>query len=68
MHNPTSPQLQVLIFQQLKNLVLIEVLEVVAGRVLGKYMGVRLDQLLCCFLEENSALCVPVIPQLQVAP
>ena len=45
-HNPTFPHLRVLIFQQLKNAILVEVLEAVAGRVLGKYMGFRLDQLL----------------------
>ena len=39
--NPTFPQLLVLIFQQLKNAILVEVLEAVAGRVLGKYMGFR---------------------------
>ena len=42
--NPTLPQLRALIFQQLKNSILVAVLEAVAGRVLGKYMGFRLDQ------------------------
>ena len=42
--NPTFPQLLELIFQQLKNTILVEVLEAVAGQVLGKYMGFRLDQ------------------------
>ena len=45
-HNPTFFQLLVLILQQLKNTILVEVLEAVAGRVLGKYMGFRSDQLL----------------------
>ena len=36
---PTFPQLRALIFQQLKNTILVEVLEAVAGQVLGKYMG-----------------------------
>ena len=58
---PTFPQLQALIFQQLKNSVLIEVLEAVAGRVLDRCMGVRSDPLLHRFLEdsENHAPCVP---------
>ena len=43
--NPTFPQLLALIFQQLKNTILVEVLEAVAGQVLGKYMGFRSDQL-----------------------
>ena len=42
--NPTFPQLRALIFQQLKYVILVEVLEAVAGRVLGKYMGFRSDQ------------------------
>ena len=41
--NPTFPQLQVLIFQQLKNAIPVEALEAVAGQVLGKYMGFRSD-------------------------
>ena len=48
-HNPTFPQLLVPIFQQLKNTILVEVLEAVAGQVLGKYMGFRSDQLLLLF-------------------
>ena len=44
--NPTFPQLLALIFQQLKNAILVEVLEAVVGQVLGKYMGFPLDQLL----------------------
>ena len=47
--NPTFPQLQVLIFQQLKNAILVEVLEAMAGLVLGKYMGFRSDQRLRLF-------------------
>ena len=46
MRNPIFPQLLVLIFQQLKNTILVEVLEAVAGLVLGTYMGFPLDQLL----------------------
>ena len=38
-HNLTFPQLLVLIIQQLKNTILVEVLEAVVGLVLGKYMG-----------------------------
>ena len=60
--NPTFPQLLVLIFQQLKNSILVEVLEAVAGQVLGKYMGFRSDQRLLLFFEENSAPCVPALP------
>ena len=60
MHNPTFPQLLALIFQQLKNAMLVEVLE--AGQVLGKYMGFRSDQLLLRFFEENSAPCVLALP------
>ena len=60
--NPTFPQLRALIFQQLKNAILVEVLEAVAGRVLGKYMGFRSDQLLRLFFEENRAPCVPALP------
>ena len=37
-HNPTFPQLLALIFQQLKNTILVEALEAVAGLVLGKYI------------------------------
>ena len=47
--NSTFLQLLVLIFQQLKNAILVEVLEAVAGQVLGKYMGFRSDQLLWRF-------------------
>ena len=50
--NPTFPQLQVLIFQPLKNAILVEVLEAVAGQVLGKYMGFRLDEK--CFLRRTT--------------
>ena len=42
--------------EQLKNSVLIEVLEAVAGRVLGRYMGVRSDPRLRRFLEETLSL------------
>ena len=62
-HNPTFPQLLALIFQQLKNYILVELLEAVAGRVLGKYMGFRLDQWLRWCFEENSAPCVPALPR-----
>ena len=64
--NPTSPQLLwALIFQQLKNSVLNEVpsLEAVAGRVLGRYKGVRTDPRLRRFLEGNRAQCVPAFPR-----
>ena len=59
--NPTFPQLRAPIFQQLKNSVLVEALEAVAGRVLGRYMGVRSDPLLRHFLEVNRAPCVPAL-------
>ena len=62
MRNPTFPQLLVLIFQQLKNTILVEALEAVAGSVLGKYMGFQSDQLLLLFFEENRAPCVPALP------
>ena len=58
MRNPIFPQLLVLIFQQLKNTILVEVLEAIAGRVLGKYMGFQLDQLhWLFFLGEPRSLC-----------
>ena len=60
---PTFPQLWALIFQQLKNAILVGVLEAVAGRVLGKYMGFLSDQRLLRFFEENSAPCVPALPR-----
>ena len=61
--NPTFPQLLVLIFQQLKNAILVEVLEAVAGLVLGKYMGFRLNQWLQRFFKENHTPCVPALPR-----
>ena len=61
--NPTLPQLRALIFQQLKKAILVEVLEAVAGRVLGRYMGFLLDQRLRRFFEENSAPCAPALPR-----
>ena len=60
--NPTFPRLLALIFQQLKNSILVEVLEAVVGGVLGRYMGVRSDPRLRRFLEENRAPCVPALP------
>ena len=38
-HYPNFLQLLALIFQQLKSAILVEILEAVAGQVLGKYMG-----------------------------
>ena len=58
----TFPQLRELIFQQLKNTILVEVLEAVAGQVRGKYIGFRSDQQLLRFFEENSTPCVPALP------
>ena len=59
----TFPQLRALIFQQLENTILVEFLEGVGGRVLGRYMGVRSDLRLRRFLEDIRAPCVPALPQ-----
>ena len=43
------------LFQQLKNAILVEVLEAVVGWVLGRYMGLRSDPRPLRFMEKKRA-------------